>query len=308
MKGITKLVTMKALITGTVFVLAFTACDDGSISAGNEKSINPVLIGKWYDTQADAENGTGVRFEFFSNGAVTISEVDLGYIYTGTANTLKIENRSGAYKEAPAVSYSIVGTILTMFNKYDNNFFHGYFYKKLSLPKPNTPARVSAVRSTAYNVQVTWDAVTAATHYNVYCSLNASGPFVFDGLSVNTTFTSTGWDSHEPGFIRVTAVNPEGESPQSAIASFQAWGTSMGSIAPSLQGTWRRNSSSLIFTLTSGTFVYLNKTKTARRSGTRIMLYEDDKYIMDLCHSYVLNGNQLTLIGGVLGGYTYTKQ
>jgi fibronectin type 3 domain-containing protein len=83
----------------------------------------------------------------------------------------------------------------------------------------------------ANNVLVTWDAVSGATHYEVYWAETASGEYSLDGTPTSTSFTSTNWGANESGCFKIKAVNSAGSSGYSSIAFFGPY--SSGGSAPS---------------------------------------------------------------------------
>jgi fibronectin type 3 domain-containing protein len=97
---------------------------------------------------------------------------------------------------------------------------------------PSIPTNVTATRLSANNVSVTWNAVSGATHYEVYWAYTASGEYTLDGTPTSASFTSTDWGADESGCFKVKAVNSAGSSGYSSIAFFGAY--SSGSSAPSI--------------------------------------------------------------------------
>jgi len=69
------------------------------------------LVSKWYRTQANADAGNSVEFEFTSNGKLTQAGVDIGVTYTATSNTFSMYYE-GEFQVK--FNYSISGTVLTL--------------------------------------------------------------------------------------------------------------------------------------------------------------------------------------------------
>jgi hypothetical protein len=79
---------------------------------------------------------------------------------------------------------------------------------------PAAPTGVSATATASTQVQVTWNAVTGATSYQVY-RRNPGGAFTLRGTSLTTSFTDT-TSSGTAYLYRVRAVNAGGSSGDSA--------------------------------------------------------------------------------------------
>jgi hypothetical protein len=90
-------------------------------------------------------------------------------------------------------------------------------------PPTTAPSNVNVIRISPTSAFVTWNSVTGATSYNVYWSNTATGSFTLDGNVTGTSFTSLDWSSDFGGFIRVAAVNADGEGPRSASVGFLAF-------------------------------------------------------------------------------------
>ncbi|HEU4886272.1 MAG TPA: CAP domain-containing protein [Thermoanaerobaculia bacterium] len=81
---------------------------------------------------------------------------------------------------------------------------------------PAAPAGVSAIATSSTQVQVTWNAVTGATSYEIY-RRNPGGAFTLRGTSLTTSYTDSA-SSHTAYLYRVRAVNAGGSSGDSASA------------------------------------------------------------------------------------------
>jgi hypothetical protein len=103
--------------------------------SGNE-NVDTALVGKWYDTQAnaDADGDTGLKYTFNSDGSMTLNTqwagVATGIFTTNSGKISVFSTISGALKEK--ADYSINGTVLTISNNVGDDYrlVDGTFYKK----------------------------------------------------------------------------------------------------------------------------------------------------------------------------------
>lgn len=87
---------------------------------------------------------------------------------------------------------------------------------------PDPPAQVAAVRSSAANAQVTWQAPAtgvAPTSYRVFKALSAAGPFTQVQQSLAFSYSDTSLQSSETPYYYVVALNGAVESAASPTVS-----------------------------------------------------------------------------------------
>src|ERR1035437_8807315 len=92
-------------------------------------------------------------------------------------------------------------------------------YAAAALAPPATaPTGLTATAGSA-QVSLSWNAMTAATGYNVKRSTTSGGPYTTVGSSTGATFTDTGAANGTLYYYVVSALNTAGESPNSTEAS-----------------------------------------------------------------------------------------
>jgi len=93
---------------------------------------------------------------------------------------------------------------------------------------PSAPTGVMASRSssTPTTVNISWNAVSGATSYRVYCSLTGSDSGTLEGSPTTTSYASIGNSTTSTWYFRVSAVNSAGEgSPSSWVSVGPASGS-----------------------------------------------------------------------------------
>jgi fibronectin type 3 domain-containing protein len=87
---------------------------------------------------------------------------------------------------------------------------------------PPAPTGLKAFAAGIGQVGLSWSASLLATSYNVYRATSSGGTYTkisTDGTVTTTSYTDTGASGSTPYFYKVSAVNLQGEGPQSAAAS-----------------------------------------------------------------------------------------
>jgi hypothetical protein len=74
-------------------------------------------------------------------------------------------------------------------------------------PKLNAPDNFYSYYETENSIYLSWDTVTGADYYNVYMSLNQTGPFTVSNDTVSTYYTFTGLTAGTTYYFQVAAVN-----------------------------------------------------------------------------------------------------
>jgi hypothetical protein len=110
---------------------SFAACDDGSTGGGGGggggsggSGGSGGLVGKWYDTQehADARMELAVMYDFRSNNALFINNIDTGATYKASGG--KLQMYYAGYAANGTANYSISGTVLTISNAGEYSGWH----------------------------------------------------------------------------------------------------------------------------------------------------------------------------------------
>jgi chitin-binding protein len=111
----------------------------------------------------------------------------------------------------------------------------------LQIVPADVPAAPTGLAATPGNsqVQLTWNASTGATSYNVKRSLTNGGPYANVATGVTATaFTDAGLTNGTTYYYVVTAVNASGESPVSSQASAMPQDSSGVTVQVVIQNTW----------------------------------------------------------------------
>jgi fibronectin type 3 domain-containing protein len=131
--------------------------------------------------------------------------------------------------DAPATSYTHTGLESSTRYTYDiraknsagDSGYTEYVYATTGADTsaPDTPTGLAATRQPTGAVYITWTPVSGATSYKVYGSYVASGIYTHTGTVTTPSFTSTAWSASQTVYFRVTSVNGDRESEQSAWVS-----------------------------------------------------------------------------------------
>jgi fibronectin type 3 domain-containing protein len=81
---------------------------------------------------------------------------------------------------------------------------------------PDVPTGLTATAQSSTSIQVSWPPVDGAASYKVYWSAYQSGPYVLLDNASSNTYLHTGLTASTTYYYRVSAVNSDGESPQSS--------------------------------------------------------------------------------------------
>jgi fibronectin type 3 domain-containing protein len=84
---------------------------------------------------------------------------------------------------------------------------------------PATPTNLVLVARSSSSIQISWDAVTGVTGYNVYRATSSSGDYSFVGYATMDTFTDGGVSKNTTYYYKVSAYNSVGESSKSSVLS-----------------------------------------------------------------------------------------
>jgi fibronectin type 3 domain-containing protein len=89
------------------------------------------------------------------------------------------------------------------------------------MPKspPSAPTGLTATTAKGKGVQLSWNASTGATSYNVYRSTSTTGTYALVASSTSTSYKDTATTRGLTYYYEVTAVNSFGESQQSSSSS-----------------------------------------------------------------------------------------
>ncbi|MDR3171915.1 MAG: fibronectin type III domain-containing protein [Treponema sp.] len=90
--------------------------------------------------------------------------------------------------------------------------------------KINGPGPVVIAPTTTYSIAVSWSAVSGASTYNVYYATSVSGTYTLKASGITgTSKTIIVSSSSTSQYIKVSAVNSNGESAQSAPYQVTTW-------------------------------------------------------------------------------------
>jgi hypothetical protein len=85
--------------------------------------------------------------------------------------------------------------------------------------KPSAPSGLSAAAISSTSINLTWNSVSDATGYYIYVSNSAFSGFTRGFISQTNSYTVTGAEAGTTYYFKVTAVNANGESGDSNVAS-----------------------------------------------------------------------------------------
>jgi fibronectin type 3 domain-containing protein len=88
-----------------------------------------------------------------------------------------------------------------------------------ALTTPSAPADVGAVTASSSSIKVSWTMTTSAESYRIYRSETASGTYSQVGTSTTTSYTDTALQVNSSYYYKISALNSNGESAQSAYVS-----------------------------------------------------------------------------------------
>ena len=127
------------------------------------------------------------------------------------------------------------------------------------------PAAPAGLQASAGNAQVnlTWNASTGATSYNVKRSTTSGGPYTTVASPTTTSYTNTGLTNGTPYYYVVTAVNSAGESnPSSQVTATPIAPVTIPSTPTGLQATAGNAQISLTWNASAGATSYNVKRST----------------------------------------------
>jgi len=219
------------VITGEVYFYATgTASSDAMaanrlvLQAGTGTASQPTLtftnlqlmkadyVGYTYTVTFNSNGGSGtVPLSITANYGDSITLPDGNWLsYSGYTFYGWIELTGGTIYNAGA-SYTV----------YDDVTLYAKWNPVSSGELPSAPTGVTAVRDSSDPtiVNITWNAVSGATSYNVYYSTTDSGSGYLEESPTTTSFDSIGNDTTVTHYFRVSAVNSAGEGSPSSWVS-----------------------------------------------------------------------------------------
>lgn len=116
---------------------------------------------------------------------------------------------------------------------------------------PPVPAYVSAKVDTGSRVTLAWTSGPDATSYNVKRSTSAAGPFTTIGTTTSLSYSDTGLTSGVSYYYVVSAVNANGESANSVVASVNAQAIAGSSFEAPAVGNFAYNPSGCFWTFSA---------------------------------------------------------
>ena len=152
---------------------------------------------------------------------------------------------------------------------------------------PAAPQNLQATVVSGSQINLTWNAVSGATSYNIYRTLPSFGTFVNVGSSASASYSNTELPAATQYYYKVSAVNASGESSLSNQASGQTQGSNSSggggggsSAPPASPQTTTATTTATTITPAATTEQAIPTTQTASSTGVRtdgtLVRYEGD--------------------------------